>query len=437
MFVIPPYLHALAWLAAVRPLNAVLGLARLPQLPAYGWAACWWAETMAFVPVVLGLTSLGLARIDPGMIDAARLIKPDHRILGQIVLPFIRPSLVAGAAIVFLLSLLETGVPLLFHANVYPLEILAEFNATGEPSGALFLSLPLLVLAAFLLWRCLTPLARTAFSGASGPGRSAGPDYPVWLKTAAFVAAGGLGFHLAAVFGTMLARTAGLAALVSEIRSSGGELLFTLWTSAAAALIAALLAAPSAGLLLGRAFPSRFLWLAIAAAMAVPAPLAGAGLSVLVGVPGLSFLGSGATAVIMASLIRFLPFAVLIQAVQLRRVDRALVEAARVFERRVLKSRLRIDARLRAPGLWAAAGIVFSLSAGELAATLVVVPPGRETLAVKIFNYLHYGAAESVAGLCLVLAAATLGFGLLSARSLGRAGGGRVPAGSDPGGARR
>ena len=217
----------------------------------------------------------------------------------------------------------------------------------------------------------------------------------------------------------------------------GGELLFTLWTSAAAALIAALLAAPSAGLLLGRAFPSRFLWFAIAAAMAVPAPLAGAGLSVLVGVPGLSFLGSGATAVIMASLTRFLPFAVLIQAVQLRRVDRALVEAARVFERRVLKSRLRIDARLRAPGLWAAAGIVFSLSAGELAATLVVVPPGRETLAVKIFNYLHYGAAESVAGLCLVLAAATLGFGLLSARSLGRAAGGRVPAGSDPGGARR
>jgi iron(III) transport system permease protein len=108
----------------------------------------------------------------------------------------------------------------------------------------------------------------------------------------------------------------------------------------------------------------------------------------------------------------------LILAAHLRRVDRTLVEAARVFEKKLLRSRLRIDGRLAAPGVLAAAAIVFSLSVGETAATLVVAPPGRETLALKIFNYLHYGAVESVAGLCLFLAGTTLLLGLLCARVL-------------------
>ena len=30
------------------------------------------------------------------------------------------------------------------------------------------------------------------------------------------------------------------------------------------------------------------------------------------------------------------------------------------------------------------------------------MPPGMETASVKIYNYLHYGASEYVAGFCLI-----------------------------------
>ena len=56
-----------------------------------------------------------------------------------------------------------------------------------------------------------------------------------------------------------------------------------------------------------------------------------------------------------------------------------------------------------APGLIVAGMTVFLLTIGELSATLLVLPPGRNTLAVKTYNLLHYGASDAVAGLCLLL----------------------------------
>ena len=49
----------------------------------------------------------------------------------------------------------------------------------------------------------------------------------------------------------------------------------------------------------------------------------------------------------------------------------------------------------------AAIGVAFVLAIGELAATILVVPPGVSTLPVRIFGLLHYGAEDRVAALCL------------------------------------
>ena len=45
--------------------------------------------------------------------------------------------------------------------------------------------------------------------------------------------------------------------------------------------------------------------------------------------------------------------------------------------------------------------IVFVLATGELNATVLLVPPGKATLAVTIDNLLHYGANVKASILCL------------------------------------
>jgi iron(III) transport system permease protein len=51
---------------------------------------------------------------------------------------------------------------------------------------------------------------------------------------------------------------------------------------------------------------------------------------------------------------------------------------------------------------------VFILSVGELGTTLLVIPPGRETIVIKIYNLMHYGAEQMVAALCVILIVITL-----------------------------
>jgi iron(III) transport system permease protein len=55
------------------------------------------------------------------------------------------------------------------------------------------------------------------------------------------------------------------------------------------------------------------------------------------------------------------------------------------------------------PSIIAAAFIVFILSFGELGTTLLIIPPGKETIPIKIYNLMHYGAEQMVAALCLIL----------------------------------
>jgi len=44
--------------------------------------------------------------------------------------------------------------------------------------------------------------------------------------------------------------------------------------------------------------------------------------------------------------------------------------------------------------------LVCCLSLGELSATIIVAPPGCDTLGMKIFDLLHFGHRGVVAGLC-------------------------------------
>ena len=84
-------------------------------------------------------------------------------------------------------------------------------------------------------------------------------------------------------------------------------------------------------------------------------------------------------------------------------MDRLLFDAADLFAEDANEALLRVKLPLQRYGIVTSALIVFALSLGELGGTLLVIPPGRETLTIRLFNYLHYGGTEEVAGLCLAL----------------------------------
>jgi ABC-type spermidine/putrescine transport system permease subunit II len=62
--------------------------------------------------------------------------------------------------------------------------------------------------------------------------------------------------------------------------------------------------------------------------------------------------------------------------------------------------------------------VAFAVAAGDLAATILVAPPGVMTLPTQIFNLIHSGVDDLVAGVCLTL---ILGYGLLATIVVGLA----------------
>jgi len=198
--------------------------------------------------------------------------------------------------------------------------------------------------------------------------------------------------------------------LVDTLRAAGGEIAYSLGVALAAAL-ASLPIAVALGTAAGRR-RAGWAWLLAALPVAVPAPLVGVGLIVVWNRPGLDAVYDSGAMPVLAAVARFAPLAVAIVAAQWRRVDPALLDVARVLQARPWQAGLQVTLPLLAPGCLAGMGVVFVLSLGELGATLLVAPPGRSTLTLRIYNYLHYGAAGDVAGLCLVVLALALLVGM-------------------------
>jgi iron(III) transport system permease protein len=211
-----------------------------------------------------------------------------------------------------------------------------------------------------------------------------------------------------------------------------GEIGYSLAVAALVAVAALPLCLAMAHALERPGWPGALAWAAVCLPLAVPPSLVGIG---LVAVFNQRYLPLHGTALmpVLAGLARFVPVMTLLVYAQLRRVDPRLLDAARVFGPGPWTGFARVKLPLMLPGLVGAACAGFALTVGELGATLIVAPAGRGTLTMRAFNYLHYGASEGVAGLCLLLVLVAMAAGLLAAAAMGRMGGVHSrPAGSSP-----
>ena len=389
---VPPHHHAVAW--------TWIGQQIAGQAPS-GWVMSAWVQTLALAPLVFALTLLGAGFADQRLLEAARILQDDGRVIRHILWPAARPAAAAATAIVFLLTLADYSVPSLFQVTVYSMEILAEFSATHNAVRAFWISLPLLATAMIMAivagW--LANIAQRSW-------RNSLPAEPWHLRLSR---AGSLILTIPEIF-LWLSPAALVAALTTQTLAGGSS-----WEAFAAArpeaiytcgscLLAAAICAPLALFLVWqiRQGIGTACWSTILLPMALPAPLHGiAFASAWAEMMPRAWQGSDVM-VALALAERFAPLAVIACLAHALRLDTSLLDAAEVFQPNALAGWWRVRLPLLAPGVCAAGAAVFALGMGDVAASLSVIPPGRSTLAIRIYNYLHYGASSQVAMLCLV-----------------------------------
>jgi iron(III) transport system permease protein len=405
---IPSHVHALAWLNLIGEKGLLtrwlMAEAQVPLVPIYGAAGTAAILALAYFPFVVLLTLTGLEAMDRRLEEAALLNERPLRVVAKVTLPLCAPYIISGAVFVFLFSLFNYGVPALLGVHTYPVEIFAQFSAFYNDAGAAAGSLPVVLVAVFLLYFQRRYMGARTYVTISSDSRPAAPPLQgtgnVWTGILAHaLVVSVVVLPLAALF----VQAGPWASYRAAIKTSAEEMCTTAGISAAAATLTLILGYGLSMLIENRHFKAgRWLDLVTFLPFAFPATVVGIGMIVLWNRPLTAAIYGGSLMLIMAYMARFIPFAVRTLTANVKQIHPHLAEAALLGQPSRLRRAVGVYLPLAAKGLCAGWVIVFILCMGELGATLLVIPPGKGTVALKIYTLMHYGAGQVVAALALL-----------------------------------
>ncbi len=398
---VPPVIQTVSWTRIASCLKGVF------PIDIYSVWGCAVILGMCYFPFVTLMTLSGLRSVDRDIEEVALLWHSGFRVCTRITLPVALPHIASGALLVFMLCAVNFIVPDILRVRVYPVEIFVQYSAFYNEYGALLQAVPLVLLLMSLLWVMHRMMQGRAFVQA-GMGRSSGPVYPLgvmrWPACCFCVSV-----YVVAVILPLaeLIRTAGsFHVFWHVVTHSIPETIYTVMVALGGGILSIATALPAAYLVdrlrnVTAAHAIRVLYM-----VPLTIPATAFGLS-LVGVWNHSWLHSAvcgsSVIVVLGYAGRFLPYAFAAIASGMKQISPDTEEVASLVSPSHARIFKRIVLPLLTPGIFAGFVMVFILSLGELGTTLLVLPPGRETVILKIYNLMHYGAHAEVAALSLFL----------------------------------
>ena len=416
-----------------------------------------WIMATAYFPLVTLSVAAGVRALDPEALDAARLLGGRRRALWDVVLPQLGPRVIAGAAFVFLLALSTYPVVSLLDTPVLVQKVFFTFSQVDQAAGAA-LALPLVGVALLAVGVLGLAEARSPVHRAgdrqpervpAGIGSTLLAALPLLLAAgiplvSLLIVAGPPRFgdgppdNYQSVFqrvdqafvDSLLFTGLGTAALLL-LSWPVGRVLARQRGSLAEGLANGCLAFPPVVIgvavalfwsaLAGGRIPTSFLiagaaivalisgWsrrgLGVAARQIVLAFVGLVAAGTLLGVVGMprGVVMLGVPLVVLAYLARFLPFTARLFRNGFLALDPAEEDAARLAGHGPMSRWYHVVMPRMGGVIGAAAVVGYVLCFTELAATLMVLPPGWQSVQIRIFNMIHYRSVGEVAALCVIV----------------------------------
>ena len=423
---VPSYVGSFALIAAFGPrgsllqqLLAPLGVQQLPEI--YGWTGTVLAITLFTYPYLLLSVRAGLQGIDPQLEEAARSLGYSQSATWRrIILPQLRPSIVAGGLLVALYALRDFGTPSLMRFDAFTRAIFLQYKSSFNRNQAAALALMLVVLVLLILWLEYKVRSRAAYysRGSTSRRTRALVNLGIWQVPALLFCLVVVSLSLVlplGVTGFWLIR--GLNSTSIYERITLVELMqsawHSIWAAGLAAVVATICALPVATLAVR--FPSRI------ATVIERCSYIGFGLPGIVIALSLVFLGANylpwiyqtLPMLVFAYLVLFLPQSVGTVRSSLLQVNPQLEESARCLGRTPWQTLREITLPLVRPGVLSGAVLVFLTATKELPATLLLAPIGFNTLATDIWKATENVSYSDAAAGSLAMLVVSMGSTLL------------------------
>ena len=399
---VPTYVGALTILASFGPRGLV---ADIPALVGFSGSAL--VLTLSTYPYVV-LIAIGVLRqMDPAVEEAATTLGDGPWVVfHRAVLPQLRPAMSAGGLLIFLYVLSDFGAVSIMRIDTLTRGIFLEYRSSFDRATAALLALVLVGLTLLAIGGERVVRGRAPATRAVAGTRPATPvqlgrlRWPLATGIAVLGAAGSL-LPVGVLTYWSFAGEAG----VEPARITSRAAMVSVEVSLAAAAVATLAALPIA--FLATRHRSRFSRVTETLAVAGYA-LPGLVIALAMVFAATRFFApiyQTLTLVVAAYVVRFLPESLGAVRASLGQVDPSLEEAARSLGRTRLQSVVSVTLPLIRSGALGGAALVFLTAMKELPATLLLRPPGYDTLATRVWTAASQGTYGRAAPAALVLVA--------------------------------
>src|SRR3954452_13349153 len=368
--------------------------------------------TLAYYPLVYLPVAAVLRGMDPALEESARSLgMGPWRTFFRVTLPQTRVALLGGMLLVSVHMLAEFGAFAMLRFQTFTTAIYDQYKLSFDGAAASMLATVLVLLCLVLLVAELAARGRGRYarvdSGSARPPAVARLGRARWPASGGFLALTGLalGLPLATlVYWVATGSSASEFDLGALLSATGASLKLGL----GAAALTTVLAMPIS--ILSVRHPSRSAT-AIERITYLPFALPGIVVALSLIVLSIHYVPAlyGTTVIlIVAYSILSLPLAVVAVRAALAQAPPVHEEVARSLGCRPIQAMLRVTLPRIAPGLGAAAALVFLATVTELTATLLLAPIGTRTLATQFWSNaasLSYGAAAPYAALMVAISA--------------------------------
>ena len=400
---IPPYVYAIAW----------SDLLQLLDLPAENFSGLFGTVFVLFgiyLPIPMLLTMIFVRTVPPSLEEAGRIVTSWPGTLRGITLPLIFPALLLAAMLVFLFTLGEFSVPMFLRFDVYAVESFTQFSAFYNFRAAVLTALPLIFAVALLTFLenrflrertvALDYFAREDEYLRIDTGRL---KWPLLLAVALLAI-----LLVAAPLAALLVQAGGMENYLSALNSAGDALARSLLYALIGASSLAFFGFFAAYFIQKKLCCARFIDPLTLFLFTLPGTVIAIALIMFWNTPWTNIVYATPLLVLFGYLAKYMALANRISLARLSMIPPSMEEAAQMVGAGWFRRLFFIVIPLAKPGILGAWIVAALFILRDTSVTMLLYPPGHDTLPVRIFTMMANGSPQHIASLCIVMVATVL-----------------------------
>ncbi len=391
---IPPYIFALSFIEFTKFLNLNL---------ITGFKISVFVQTIYYIPFTSIIFYLHINNINKSYFDSSLIEISNLKSKLVTVKEFSFPTISFSLLLITLLSISNYTIPSIFAFNTYPIEIMSIFANTNNYMSVIITTLPILLISIIISFAIYKIFSKnfTSFQIESNNLFEIKNKYDNKILD--------LFLFLVVVIQTfspivfLLFDYGSLKAILPSIINNYQDILYTIIVITFSSLLIIIISTFFAyTAITNKKLKSFFIILSISL-LSLPSSFVGISVNHLYNSSFFNFLFYSPILIIHAFIIRFLPISFFIIFYDFNKYEKSYFHAALLNT----NNKIQIFKNIIFPNSFY--NIIYGflavsiLSIGEVGASIIVMPPGKSTLAVIIYNYLHYGSSDSVKGLSLFI----------------------------------